>query len=130
MHLHVGLVVGADLLDSDVVFGVDQRLGGGVGLGQSHHAGYVLELHVVIHLHLDAEEKPCVCVHQEDSQGRDGGGGRGEAFSYLSDPGVGVSNLHHHRKGGHAHLMSENSVFGIPSSPNTEKIFVESTFKR
>lgn len=59
LHVHVGFVVGADLLDSDVVFGVDERFCGRVRLGQSHHAGYVLELHVVIHLHLDAEENLC-----------------------------------------------------------------------
>lgn len=128
MHLHVGFVVGADLLDPDVVFGVDERLRGGVGLGQGHHAGYVLELHVVVHLYLDAGEKPCVRTKRTALRG---GGDRG-TFSYLSDPGVGVSNLHHHRKGGHAHLMSENSVFGYISATftfaNTEKIFVESTF--
>lgn len=89
LHLHVGFVVGADLLDSDVVFGVDERFRGRVRLGQRHHAGYVLELHVVLHLHLDAEEE--LCVHQEE-------GSQGGVFSYLSDAGVGVANLHDHRK--------------------------------
>lgn len=60
LHIHVGFVVCADLLDSDVVLGVDEGLGGGVRLGQSHHAGYVLELHVVVHLHLDAGVKQSV----------------------------------------------------------------------
>lgn len=62
LNVHVGFVVGADLLDSDVVLGVDQRFRGGVRLGQSHDAGYVLELHVVVHLHLDTEEK--LCAHE------------------------------------------------------------------
>lgn len=34
----------------------------------------------------------------------------GGVFSYLSDAGVGVSNLHDHRKRWHAHLASENRV--------------------
>lgn len=56
LRAHVGLVVGADLLDSDVVLGVHEGLGGGVRLGEGHHAGDVLELHVVVHLHLDTQE--------------------------------------------------------------------------
>ena len=51
-YSHVSLVVAADLLDPDVVLGVHKGLSGGVGLGQRHHAGYVLELTVVLHLHL------------------------------------------------------------------------------
>lgn len=70
MHVHVSFVVGTDLLDSDVVFGVDEWFRGGVGLGQSHDASYVLELHVVLHLHLDKEEK--LCVHQSARRGQRG----------------------------------------------------------
>lgn len=70
LHVHVGFVVGADLLDSDVVFGVDERFRGRVRLGQGHDAGDVLELHVVVHLHLDAEEKPP--VHQSARRGQRG----------------------------------------------------------
>lgn len=68
LRAHVGLVVGADLLDSDVVLGVHEGLGGGVGLGQSHHAGDVLELHVVVHLHLDTQEK--LCAHKSGRRGQ------------------------------------------------------------
>lgn len=52
---HVGLVVAADLLDADVVFGLDVGLGGGVRPGQSHDAGDVLE--VLLALHFDLRER-------------------------------------------------------------------------
>lgn len=52
LHIHVGLVVVANLLDSDVVLGVDERFCGGVRLGESHDTGYVLELTVIVYLHL------------------------------------------------------------------------------
>lgn len=51
-YIHVGFVISANLLDPDVVLGVDERLCGGVRLGESHDAGYVLELTVIVHLHL------------------------------------------------------------------------------
>lgn len=51
-YVHVGFVVGANLLDPDVVLGVNERLCGGVCLGESHNTGYVLELTVIVHLHL------------------------------------------------------------------------------
>lgn len=51
-YVHVDFVVIADLLDSDVVLGVDEWLCGGVCLRESHDTGYVLELGVIIHLHL------------------------------------------------------------------------------
>lgn len=51
-YIHVGFVVSANLLDSDVVLGVDERFCGGVSLGESHNTGYVLELTVIVHLHL------------------------------------------------------------------------------
>lgn len=38
---HVSLIIGSYLLDADVVLGVDEGLGRGVRLGQSHHAGDV-----------------------------------------------------------------------------------------
>lgn len=50
--LHVGLVVAADLLDADVVFGLDVGFGGGVGPGKSHHTGDVLEVLLVFHFNL------------------------------------------------------------------------------
>lgn len=49
-------VVIANLLDPDVVLGVDERFGGGVCLGESHDTGYVLELTVIVHLHLYAKK--------------------------------------------------------------------------
>lgn len=60
-YIHVGFVVWADLLDPDVVLGVDERLCGGVRLGESHDAGYVLELGVILYLHLDEtrQEEEC-----------------------------------------------------------------------
>lgn len=50
--IHVDFVVIPYLLDSDVILGVNERLCGGVGLGKSHNAGYVLKLTVVVHLYL------------------------------------------------------------------------------
>lgn len=50
--LHVGLVVVADLLDADVILGLNVGLGGGVGPGQSHHADDVLEILLVLHFDL------------------------------------------------------------------------------
>ena len=49
---HVSLVVAADLLDADVIFGLDVGLGGGVGPGQSHHTGDVLEVLLVFNFNL------------------------------------------------------------------------------
>lgn len=50
--LHVSFVVAADLLDPDIVLGLDVRLGGGVGPCQSHHAGDVLEVLLVFDFNL------------------------------------------------------------------------------
>lgn len=50
--LHVGLVVVADLLDADVILGLNVGLGGGVGPGQSYHADDVLEILLVLHFDL------------------------------------------------------------------------------
>lgn len=50
--LHVGLVVVSNLLDSDVILGLDVRLCGGIGPGQSHHADDVLEVLLVLHFDL------------------------------------------------------------------------------
>lgn len=55
--LHVSLVVAADLLDADVVLGLDVGLGGGVGPGQRHHAGDVLEILWVFHFDLWRERE-------------------------------------------------------------------------
>lgn len=49
---HVSLVVGTDLLDSDVVLGVDEGLSGGIGLGHGHHTGDVLIVMLVFHFDL------------------------------------------------------------------------------
>lgn len=53
LYTHVGFVVGANLLDPDVVLGVDERFCGGVSLGESDDTGYVLEFTVIIHLYLE-----------------------------------------------------------------------------
>lgn len=50
--LHVGLVVVADLLDTDVVLGLDVGLGGGVGSSQCHHTYDVLEVLLVFNFDL------------------------------------------------------------------------------
>jgi len=55
--LHVSLVVAADLLDADVVLGLDVALRGGVGPRQRHHAGYVLEVLRALHLNLGRERE-------------------------------------------------------------------------
>lgn len=44
LYVHVYFVVVVNLLDADVVLGVNQGLRGGVRLGESHHTGNVLEL--------------------------------------------------------------------------------------
>ena len=51
--IHVGFVVGTDLLHSDVVLGVYEGLCGGVGLGDGHHTCNVLEVTGVVHFHLE-----------------------------------------------------------------------------
>lgn len=51
-NLHVGFVVCADLLDPDVILGLNERLSGAVCLGESHDTGYVLELTVIVNLNL------------------------------------------------------------------------------
>lgn len=50
--LHVRLVVAADLLDADVILGLDVGLSGGVCTGQSHHAGDVLKVLLVFNFDL------------------------------------------------------------------------------
>lgn len=61
LYIHVRFVVSANLLDPDVVLGVDERFGGGVRLGESHDTGYVLELTVIVHLHLYAKKTITRC---------------------------------------------------------------------
>lgn len=50
--LHVSLIVAADLLDTDVVLGLDVGFGGGVGPSQGHHAGDVLKVLLVFDFNL------------------------------------------------------------------------------
>lgn len=50
--LHVSLVVVADLLDADVILGLDKGLSGGIGPGQSQHTDDVLEVLLVFNLDL------------------------------------------------------------------------------
>lgn len=50
--LHVCLVVVANLLDADVILGLNVGFGGGIGPGQSHHADDVLEILLILHFDL------------------------------------------------------------------------------
>lgn len=52
LHLHVGLVVLPNLLDTHIVFGINEGLGSGICLGQSHDTCDVLEVVLVVHLDL------------------------------------------------------------------------------
>lgn len=49
---HVRFVVAADLLDADVVLGVHEGFGRGVGFSDRHHTGDVLEVIRRLHLYL------------------------------------------------------------------------------
>lgn len=55
LYLHVSFVVRADLLDSDVILGVDERLCGCVGLSDGHNTRNVLEVTVIVHFHLQRD---------------------------------------------------------------------------
>lgn len=55
-YLHVGLVVVADFLDPDVVLRQDVWLRGGIGSGQRHHTGNILEVKFVLHFDLKQED--------------------------------------------------------------------------
>lgn len=50
--LHVCLVVIANLLDADVILGLNVGFSGGIGPGQSHHADDVLEILLILHFDL------------------------------------------------------------------------------
>lgn len=52
LHSHVGLVVLPNLLDTHIIFGVNEGLSSGVRLGQGHDACDVLEVMLVFHLDL------------------------------------------------------------------------------
>lgn len=54
-HSHVSLVVVADLLDSDVILGIDEGLCCGIGLSEGHHTSNILEVVVVFHFYLALE---------------------------------------------------------------------------
>lgn len=54
-HSHVSFVVVANLLDADVILGVDERLRCGVSLGQRHDAGDILKVILTVHFHLRRE---------------------------------------------------------------------------
>lgn len=54
-HSHVSLVVAADFLDSDVVLGVNERLGGGIGFCHGYYAGHVAEVVLVLNFDLDCQ---------------------------------------------------------------------------
>lgn len=52
LHSHVGLVVLPNLLDTHVIFGIDEGLGSGIRLGQCHNTCDVLEVMLVVNLDL------------------------------------------------------------------------------
>lgn len=52
VHLHIGFVVGAYLLDPDVILGVNERFCSRVGLSDGHHTGNVLEIAVIVNFNL------------------------------------------------------------------------------
>lgn len=58
--LHVRFVVVTNLLDPDVVLGFDKRLCCCVRLGESHHAGDVLEVSRILHLYLPSQRNRVV----------------------------------------------------------------------
>lgn len=53
MHSHVSLVVAANFLDADVIFGVNEWLGGGIGFCHGYYAGHVPEVVLVLNFDLD-----------------------------------------------------------------------------
>lgn len=55
-HSHVSLVIVADFLDSDVILGVDEWLGGGVGSCHGYDARHVPEIVLVLNLDLDCQK--------------------------------------------------------------------------
>lgn len=55
LYSHVSFVIRADLLDPDVIFRVNERLCGCVGLSDGHNARNVLEVTVIVHFHLPME---------------------------------------------------------------------------
>lgn len=55
VHSHVSLVVAADFLDSDVILGVNERLGGGIGFCHGYYAGHVPEVVLVLNFDLDCQ---------------------------------------------------------------------------
>lgn len=102
LHIHVGLVVRTNLLDSYVVLGVNKRFCGGVGLGESHDTGYVLELTVIVHLHLSAQSKRRNPTKEQTlglfMKANLSSSVNKKTSPYLSNPRVGVPNLHDNRK--------------------------------
>ena len=52
MLLHESFVIISDLLNVDVVFGVDVRFGGAVGVGNSNNGSDVLKIRIVFDFHL------------------------------------------------------------------------------
>lgn len=56
-HLHVSLVIVTNLLNADIVLCVNKRLRCGIGLGQGHDTGNVLEVILIVHFHLFKESK-------------------------------------------------------------------------
>lgn len=52
LHSHVGLVVLPNLLDTHIVFSINEGLSGGICLSQCHNTGNILEVMLVVYLDL------------------------------------------------------------------------------
>lgn len=64
-HLHVSFVIVPNLLDADIVLGINEGLRCGVGLGQCHNAGNVLKIILIVHFDLWKERPKYnkICTH-------------------------------------------------------------------
>lgn len=56
-YLHVGLVIGTNFLDTDIIFGINEGLRSGIGFSEGDHTGNVLKIILVLHFHLQEDTK-------------------------------------------------------------------------
>lgn len=52
LHLHVGLVVLPNLLDTHIIFGINEGLSSGICLSQCHNTCNILEVMLIVYLDL------------------------------------------------------------------------------
>lgn len=57
LHSHVGLVVLSNLLDTHIIFGINEGLSSSIGLGQCHNTCDILEVMLVVYLDLGKGRK-------------------------------------------------------------------------